>query len=90
MNGKLPLNIPHRSTMYRLIKNLDPIDKVVSRYGKRTASLIYEPVKSAPQSTRPLERVEIDHTKLPFFVVDTETRIPIQHHTFLVVLNSLP
>lgn len=75
--GKLPLNIPHRSTMYRLIKNLDPIDKAVSRYGKRTASLIYEPVKSAPQSTRPLERVEIDHTKLPFFVVDTETRIPI-------------
>jgi putative transposase len=75
--SKLPLNIPHRSTMYRLIKNLDPIDKAVSRYGRRTASLIYEPVQSGPQSTRPLERVEIDHTKLPFFVVDTETRIPI-------------
>ncbi len=75
--GQVPLKIPHRSTIYRLIQNLDPIDKAVSRYGKRTASLMYEPVQSGPQPTRPLERVEIDHTKLPFFVVDTETRIPI-------------
>ncbi|MUG91776.1 DDE-type integrase/transposase/recombinase [Scytonema sp. UIC 10036] len=76
-SGLVPLNIPHRSSIYRLIKTLDPIDKAVSRYGIRTANLIYEPVQEGFQATRPLERVEIDHTKLPFFVVDIETRIPI-------------
>ncbi len=75
--GQELLDIPHPSTIYRLIKNLDSIDKTVSRYGKRTASLIYDPVQLGPKITRPLERVEIDHTKLPFFVVDTQTRIPI-------------
>lgn len=34
-------------------------------------------VKLGPRPSRPLERVEIDHTKLPLFVVDTETRLPI-------------
>jgi putative transposase len=74
---KAILKIPHRSTIYRQIEKLDPIQKVVGRYGKRTASLIYDPIKEAPKPSRPLERVEIDHTFLPFFVVDTDTRIPI-------------
>ena len=49
----------------------------MGRYGQRTASLMYDPVQEGPRPTRPGERVEIDHTRLPFFVVDTETRMPI-------------
>ncbi len=71
------LKIPHRATIYRQIQQLDAIEKAVGRYGKRTASLMYDPVKEGPRPSRPLERVEIDHTLLPFFVVDTDTRIPI-------------
>ena len=75
--GQTPLEIPHRSTIYRQIQKLDPIDKTIGRYGTRTASLIYGPVQEGPRPTRPGERVEIDHTLLPFFVVDTKTRMPI-------------
>ena len=75
--GQAPLKIPHRSTIYRQIEKLDPIDKAMGRYGQRTASLMYDPVQEGPRPTRPGERVEIDHTRLPFFVVDTETRMPI-------------
>jgi putative transposase len=71
------LKIPHRSTIYRQIQQLERFEKTAGRYGKRTASLMYEPVKEGPRPTRPLERVEIDHTLLPFLVVDTETRMPI-------------
>ena len=71
------LKIPHRTTIYRLIQNLDPYQKTVGRYGERTAKLMYHQVQDGPKPTRPLERVEIDHTLLPFFVVDTQTRIPI-------------
>jgi putative transposase len=74
---KAALKIPHRATIYRQIQQLDTIEKAIGRYGKRTASLMYNPVKEGPRPSRPLERVEIDHTLLPFFVVDTDTRMPI-------------
>ncbi|MBE9002773.1 transposase [Nostoc sp. LEGE 12447] len=76
-NRQATLSIPHRSTIYRQIQQLDTIEKIVGRYGKRTASLMYDPVQEGPRPSRPLERVEIDHTLLPFFVVDTDTRMPI-------------
>ena len=75
--GMEPLKIPHRSTVYRAVSNLDPSEVAVGRYGKRKAAQMYNPVSRGPRPTRPLERVEIDHTKLPLFVVDTESRMPI-------------
>lgn len=75
--GQDALKIPHRATIYRQVQTLDPYDKAIGRYGKRTANLIYNPVQDGPRPTRPLERVEIDHTLLPFFVVDSQTRMPI-------------
>ena len=75
--GQEKLQIPHVSTIYRVIAKLDPYETAIARYGSRIASSIYDPVKLGPRPQRPLERVEIDHTKLPLFVVDTETRLPI-------------
>lgn len=71
------LALPNIITIYRAIETLDPNSKAISRYGKRIASQMYDPVLIGPRPTRPLERVEIDHTKLPLFVVDTESRMPI-------------
>jgi putative transposase len=47
------------------------------RYGSRNAEQMYNGVNRGPRPTRPLERIEIDHSKLPLFVVDTENRMPI-------------
>lgn len=75
--GQKSLKIPHRSSIYRAVSNLEPSEKAEKRYGKRIAGLMYDPVKQGPRPTRPLERVEIDHTLLPMFVVDTDNRMPI-------------
>jgi len=39
--------------------------------------LKFRPKKEGPRPTRPLQRVEIDHTKLDLLVVDMERRMPI-------------
>lgn len=75
--GQEQLNIPHASTIYREISKLDLHETAIARYGRRIAGSMYDSVKLGPRPQRPLERVEIDHTKLPLFVVDTETRLPI-------------
>ncbi len=75
--GQEKLEIPSQMTIYRALAQLDPHETAIARYGRRIASSMYDPVKLGPRPTRPLERVEIDHTKLPLFVVDTETRLPI-------------
>lgn len=54
---KTALKIPHRATIYRQIQQLDMIEKAVCRYGKRTASLMYNPVKEGPRPSRPLVHV---------------------------------
>jgi putative transposase len=75
--GMTQLEIPHRSSIYRFVSKLEPEVVATYRYGKRIANQMYSPVLKGPRPTRPLERVEIDHTKLPLFVVDTQTRMPI-------------
>ncbi|MEL6930223.1 MAG: Mu transposase C-terminal domain-containing protein [Cyanobacteria bacterium J06600_6] len=75
--GQKQLEIPHTSTIYREIAKLDPQETAIARYGRRIAGSMNDAVKQGPRPTRPLERVEIDHTKLPLFVVDIETRLPI-------------
>lgn len=75
--GQKELAIPSHMAIYRAIALLDPQKIDIARYGRRIAGSMHDPVKLGPRPKRPLERVEIDHTKLPLFVVDTETRLPI-------------
>jgi putative transposase len=75
--GQEKLALPNIAAIYRAIHTLDPNSVAVARYGLRIANQMYDPVLVGPRPTRPLERVEIDHTKLPLFVVDIESRMPI-------------
>ena len=43
---------------------------MAARWGKRAADREFAIVGPGPQTTRPLERVECDHTKLDLYVVD--------------------
>ncbi len=71
------LTYPDRSTIYRMIDKIDPFDKAAARYGVEYARRLYDPAMQGPRPTRPLERVEIDNTTLPFFVVDEQSRLPL-------------
>lgn len=71
------LSFPHRSSVYDIVNKLDVYEVVKARYGQRIADNRYKAVKLGPRPTRPLERVEIDHTKLDMLVVDEVMRLPV-------------
>ncbi len=68
---------PSQMVLYRAVAKLDPYEEMKARYGKAAADLKFNPVKQGIRPTRALERVEIDHTKLDLFVIDTERKMPI-------------
>lgn len=71
------LHIPCYDAIKDRIHKLDPYEIMKAREGKLKADRMYRPSEHHPQPTYPLERVEIDHTKLDLFVVDVERRMPI-------------
>ncbi|MGB3188136.1 MAG: Mu transposase C-terminal domain-containing protein [Limnoraphis sp.] len=84
-----PLKIPHESTIYRIYSQIDPYEEAVGRYGKRTADRMYDMSGKEPiRPQRPLQIVEIDHTPLPFYVVDSETRLPIGRPNLVTVIDK--
>lgn len=83
-NDQLP--VPHRNTLYRKINQLDPYERDKARFGKRIADLRHKVNKQGVRPTRPLERVEIDDTKLDLFVVDEKTNLPIGRPWLMVAI----
>lgn len=71
------LPVPQRNAIYIIIRKLDPFTVTKARYGERLAKLKYDPVKQGPRPTRPLERVEIDHTKVDLMIVDPVMCLPV-------------
>ena len=73
------LKIPSYVTIGNIIKKIPSHERDRARLGKRTADLIHRPVSigKGANPTRPLEVVEIDHSLLPFYVLDNEYRLPV-------------
>jgi putative transposase len=79
-NLSLPeLKIPNYMTTLRAVNDLVPRERDEKRLGKRTANLIHQAVSVGQglNATRPLEIVAIDHSMLPFYVLDNEYRLPV-------------
>lgn len=79
-NLNLPdLLIPSYATTRRTIHKILPQERDRARLGKRTSDLIHQPVYVGQglNATRPLEMVAIDHSLLPFYVLDNEHRLPV-------------
>jgi putative transposase len=85
-NDHLP--IPHEDSLYDIISKMDEYEKDKARYGKLYAEHMHEQRKQGPRPTRPLERVEIDHTKLDLFIIDAETRLPVGRPTVTVIIDK--
>jgi putative transposase len=67
-----PLPRPSLDLVYFEIGQLDPYEVCAARYGKEYADRKFKQVGRGPRPTRPLERVEIDDTKVDLMVVDDE------------------
>jgi putative transposase len=68
---------PKRSAVYEAIAKLDDYEVIEARFGKKIADEKYRAVLQGPRPTRPLERVECDHTILDLFVIDPMMMLPI-------------
>ena len=71
------LPYPSLSSLYRAVSEIDPYELNCARYGKRNADQRHEQRGIGPRPIRPLERGEIDHTRLPLMVIDFLSRLPL-------------
>ncbi len=65
-------NVTHRM-LRRAISRIDRYAVLKSRYGERYAQEATRIYGKGPACTRPLERVEVDHTPLDILVIDSST-----------------
>lgn len=70
------LRPPHRRTIMARVKNID-LQRRAKRRGEQKTIKATTPVPGAFEVARPLDVVQIDHTKADVFVVDEETRRPL-------------
>ena len=82
------LPVPHRNSIYRIVSQLDEYEKDRARFGKHYADQKHRCNKPTQRPTRPLERAEIDHTKLDLFVVDEDTRMPLGRPTLTSLIDK--
>lgn len=70
------LKPPHRRTIMARVRDID-LQKRAKRRGEQETIKATTPVPGSFEVARPLDVVQIDHTKADVFVVDEETRRPI-------------
>jgi putative transposase len=81
------LPMPHRSSIYDIVRKMDEYEKDKARYGRRYADQKHRSNGQGEIYTRPLQRVEIDDTKLDLFVVDLDTRLPVGRPTLTFAID---
>lgn len=58
---------------WKRYKKLSPHEKEINKFGTFAAGKKFKHIGKIIETTRALERVEIDHTKLDLFLIDSET-----------------
>ena len=82
-----PLPLPTARQVYRHIKSIPAFDIHAARYGHDNAIRKFRGVRGSTVATRPLERVELDHTVLDLIVLDDQTLIPLGRPTICVAID---
>jgi putative transposase len=73
----LQLPLPKRRFIENIISTMSAFDVYAARYGRQAAVMKFRSVVGQHITQAPLERAEIDHTKLDLFVIDDETGMPM-------------
>jgi len=83
------LALPSRGSITRRLKRIPDIDIVAARDGRKKAGERFRPViGSTPDTTAPLQRVQIDHTKVDLIVVDEINRLPLQRPFITIAIDE--
>ena len=78
---------PTKTFITSLIKDLPAYDVFVARYGKSAAEHKFRNAVNSVNTNRPLERVEVDHTRLDLIVVDAVTGIVFDRPWLTLVVD---
>jgi putative transposase len=81
------IEVPSERTLLRRINEIDPYVRDFKRFGGEIARNNWRFSLKGDQSTRVLERAEIDHTWLDIWVLDPRTGVPIGRPWITVVLD---
>lgn len=73
----IQLPLPTMRLVKAAIEAIPVFDRYAARYGKMAAIRKFRTVLHSPVTERPLQRAEIDHTKIDIFVLDDETLLPL-------------
>ena len=76
------------STIQRRVQEFDPYDRVRARYGSQYARAMFRTTVEGNRASRPLERLECDHTPLDFVVVCDRTWLPLGRPTLTLLVDS--
>ncbi|WP_297810810.1 Mu transposase C-terminal domain-containing protein [uncultured Methylophaga sp.] len=79
---------PCYDSFRKRIEALDQFLVYERRFNRRTAERIFRYYGAGSRPTRPLEITEIDHTPIPFCVVDDETRLPLGRPTLTTLIDK--
>lgn len=85
-SARLPL--PTRRQLETKIKEIPAYDCYAARHGKLAATKKFRAVLSQYVTQAPLDRAEMDHTRLDLMVVDDETKLPLGRPWLTVCLDS--
>lgn len=81
------LSPPTLQAFHKRLKKVPDYDKMVIKQGQTKANNYYRKIGKQLSTTRVLERVEADHTRLDLFVIDEARKIPLGR-PYLTVLHD--
>jgi putative transposase len=92
--GKLPKGLDanflvvNESTVRRIAAQTDPYHRDRARYGPAYASAKWRHAIGGIYATRPMQRVEMDHTVLDIYVIDEVRGIPLGRPTLTIMADG--
>lgn len=71
------LKLPTRRHLETKIREIPAFDRYAARHGKLAATKKFRAVLAQYVTKAPLDRAEMDHTRLDLMVIDDETKLPL-------------
>lgn len=78
---------PTRSLITRLIRDIPAFDIDLARFGRQYALKKYRAVTGSDYAELPLQRAQMDHTRLDIMLIDEETLLPLGRPILTVCID---